>query len=96
MRDTSQLKPKIKPLAAIDKRRLGSSALMAALTFGSTLVYAEDTDTCKIEGKSEVECAKEAESLEKIKVHGVRHSIYNVKKSGDVRRVIDLADTPKP
>ncbi|WP_342807764.1 TonB-dependent receptor [Alteromonas sp. M12] len=95
MRDTSQLKPKIKPLAAIDKRRLGSSALMAALTFGSTLVYAEDTDTCKIEGKSEVECAKEAESLEKIKVHGVRHSIYNVKKSGDVRRVIDLADTPQ-
>lgn len=70
---------------------LGSQALFATLALGINHAYANDAaDTCESIDK---DCTQEA--VELIKVHGVRHSIYNVKESGDLRRVAGLVDTPQ-
>jgi catecholate siderophore receptor len=54
-------------------------------------VHANDTaDKCD---QADKEC--DTQAVELIKVHGVRYSIYDVKKSGDARRLADLVDTPQ-
>jgi hypothetical protein len=43
--------------------------------------------------KADMQCTEE--SIELIRIHGVRNSIYNVNNSGDIRRMTDLVDTPQ-
>lgn len=78
----------------IDKKNrfttLGSQALITAIALNIAPTYATEAEpTCQPE---DTLCAEEA--IELIKVHGVRNSIYNVKQSGDMRRLADLVDTP--
>jgi catecholate siderophore receptor len=70
---------------------LGSKALLATLAITMNHAYAGDgSENCE---SIDSDCTEEA--VELFKVHGVRHSIYNVKESGDLRRVADLVDTPQ-
>lgn len=71
--------------------KLGSGTLFTALTLGMTPAYGEDAGAnCDV---NDTDCNQQA--VELIKVHGVKHSIYNVKESGDIRRLADLVDTPQ-
>jgi catecholate siderophore receptor len=78
---------------------LGAQAVAAALVFTSTSLYAEEiVEKCNED--STVSCAQEQinqseEAIERIKVHGVKSSVYLYDTSGDVRRVADLVDTPQ-
>ncbi|TKB47386.1 TonB-dependent receptor [Thalassotalea mangrovi] len=65
---------------------LGSTALFGALSVSMTSAYADDSATKERKAKDK--------EIELIEIHGVRDSIYNVKKSGDTRRLADLIDTP--
>jgi catecholate siderophore receptor len=76
------------------ERKLGSHSLLAALALGATHLHANETD-CMNDDIITIECKAESEALERIKVHGVQNSIYNVKRSGDARHLADLADTPQ-
>lgn len=70
---------------------LGSGALLTTLALGMGSAFANTAaDKCNTD---DVQCTEEA--MELIKVHGVRNSIYNVKNSGDVRRLAELVDTPQ-
>ncbi|MGI5308103.1 TonB-dependent receptor [Rheinheimera sp. WS51] len=70
---------------------LGSHTLLTTLALSACTAFADDAAiTCD---KAETKCSQEA--IELIEVHGIRTSIYNVKKSGDIRRVADLVDTPQ-
>ena len=70
---------------------LGSHALLTTLALTMGQVHANDTaDKCD---QADKEC--DTQAVELIKVHGVRYSIYDVKKSGDARRLADLVDTPQ-
>ncbi|WP_412972126.1 TonB-dependent receptor [Glaciecola sp. MF2-115] len=70
---------------------LGSHALLTTLALTMGQAYAADApENCDTADK---EC--DTQVIELIKVHGVRYSIYDVKKSGDVRRLADLVDTPQ-
>ncbi|MGB3724458.1 MAG: TonB-dependent receptor [Glaciecola sp.] len=69
----------------------GSHTLLATLTLGMGQVAAEEAVSPQCDTQ-DTACTQEA--IELIQVHGVRHSIYNVKESGDIRRLADLADTP--
>lgn len=60
---------------------LGSGAIISSLAFGVGNAFANETED-------------KANDVELIKIHGAKNSIYNVKKSGDVRRLADLIDTP--
>lgn len=71
--------------------RLGSQALLTTLAISMSSAYAnESSENCESTDKI---CNQQA--VELIKIHGVRHSIYNVKESGDLRRIGDLLDTPQ-
>ncbi|MBR9729158.1 TonB-dependent receptor [Shewanella intestini] len=87
---------------------LGAQAVAAALVFGAP-VFASQAETtekttanaavneaCNVE-VSGIECEKNqsAEAIERIKVHGVKSSVYFNQSSGDIRRVADLIDTPQ-
>lgn len=70
---------------------LGSGALLTTLAIGMGNAFANETpEKCK---SYDSECSEEA--IELIRVHGVRNSLYNVKNSGDIRRIADLLDTPQ-
>lgn len=69
---------------------LGSHALLTTLALTMGQAYATETPQCD---ETDKECSQQA--IELIKVHGVRYSVYNVKESGDLRRVADLVDTPQ-
>ncbi|AYA63468.1 TonB-dependent receptor [Alteromonas sp. RKMC-009] len=68
--------------------KLGSGALLTALAISVSAAHAEEAKTEKTAAE------KEQQAVELIKIHGVRNSIYNVKRSGDARRLADLIDTP--
>lgn len=71
--------------------KIGSGSILAALAFSYTPAFANELDsTCEGDNKN---C--DSEAVELIKVHGVRNSIYNVKESGDIRRIGELLDTPQ-
>jgi len=75
---------------------LGGQAIAAALAIGSSPLLAQEVqDNCTESTEANCEISKTAKEIERIQVHGVRHSIYNVNKSGDLRRVADLVDTPQ-
>lgn len=70
---------------------LGSQALIATLAVSINHAHANQaTENCN---STESECS--AQAIELIKVHGVRHSIYNSNESGDIRRIAELVDTPQ-
>ncbi|MGS2720718.1 TonB-dependent receptor [Paraglaciecola aestuariivivens] len=70
---------------------LGSKALFTTLAFTLGQANAEVlAENCE---ENNTECS--AQAIELIKVHGVKHSLYNVKNSGDLRRVAELKDTPQ-
>ncbi|NVK24874.1 MAG: TonB-dependent receptor [Gammaproteobacteria bacterium] len=68
------------------QRLIGSTALLSALSLGTSPALADDAEKSA--------SVKKTKEMELIEVHGVRNSIYNVKKSGDMRRLADLVDTP--
>lgn len=65
--------------------KLGSVALMSAISLTAHSVYAQNNEN---------EQNNDKESIELIEIHGAQNSIYNVKKSGDARRLTDLVDIP--
>ncbi|QOL25653.1 TonB-dependent receptor [Thalassotalea sp. LPB0316] len=65
---------------------LGSTALLGALSIGSTSVFANETADNNNKAKDK--------ELELIEIHGARNSLYSVKQSGDIRRLAELVDTP--
>jgi len=65
---------------------LGSALFLSSLSIGSTAA-ADDQNP-------DIHSEKKSKAIELIEVHGVRESIYSVKKSGDMRRMLDLIDTP--
>ncbi len=65
---------------------MGSTALLGALSISAPPVMANDVANDNSKAKDR--------GVELIEIHGVRNSIYNVKQSGDVRRLADLVDTP--
>lgn len=70
---------------------LGSGALLTTLAIGMGNTFANETvEQCD---KADMQCTEE--SIELIRIHGVRNSIYNVNNSGDIRRMTDLVDTPQ-
>lgn len=70
---------------------LGSGALLTTLAIGMGNAFAnETTEKCD---SADLQCTEEA--IELIRIHGVRNSLYNVKNSGDVRRIAELLDTPQ-
>ncbi|WP_462159501.1 TonB-dependent receptor [Pseudoalteromonas sp. GB56] len=69
----------------------GSTALLSTLALTISAAHANDANS-QTNAKTAVE--KEKEAIELIEIHGVRNSIYNVKKSGDARRLVDLVDMP--
>ncbi len=75
--------------------RRGIHAIAAALAFGSAGLHANEAPkACEAEDTA-CEAARQEEAMERIQVHGIRHSIYRFDKSGDVRRMSDLVDTPQ-
>lgn len=70
---------------------IGSGALFTTLALGLGSAFASDA----IEKCDEKDALCSEEAIELIKVHGVRNSIYNVKESGDIRRLAELVDTPQ-
>jgi catecholate siderophore receptor len=70
----------------------GSGALLTTLALNLSPVLANEANQqCEVDDSA---CAQQQE-MELIRIHGVRNSIYNVKTSGDLRRVADLVDTPQ-
>lgn len=77
---------------------LGASTIAAALALGAspTLYAAPTAETCT--PSKDKDCTTEQVApkiIEEVRVHGVRHSVYKHDKSGDLRRVADLVDTPQ-
>lgn len=69
--------------------QLGSAALLTTLAFSSSsTLAAEKQPRCK-----EANCAEQ--EMELIKIHGVRNSLYQVDRSGDIRRQAELFDIPQ-
>lgn len=83
------------------KRALGAQAVAAALAITSPFLYAEQANSSDVEkacaDKNDVKCEinQTEEAMEKIRVHGVRSSVYLSDESGDVRRIAALVDTPQ-
>lgn len=81
------------------KRALGAQAVAAALAFSAPLVYAEQANSvepvCADKADAKCELNKTDEAIEKIRVHGVRSSVYFQDESGDIRRTAALVDTPQ-
>lgn len=74
----------------------GAQAVAAALVFNSGQLAAQDTSkTCEQDTSIECETPQSDEAIERIKIHGVQDSVYLFEKSGDLRRVADLVDTPQ-
>ena len=71
--------------------KFGSGALLTTLALSVSSAYADEN---KQDAAAAAAAEKEKQAVELIKIHGVRNSIYNVKKSGDARRLADLVDTP--
>ena len=74
---------------------LGAQAIAAALSLSAPYALAQqvpDSSDCK--GDNREECKKQQE-IELIEVHGIQHSVYRFDKSGDLRRVADIVDTPQ-
>ncbi len=76
---------------SFNHRPLGAQLIVTALALGSQQAYAQQAPLCEDQQKA----CQEQQAIEKIKIHGVQHSIYNYAKSGDPRRVADLVDTPQ-
>ena len=80
------------------KRALGAQAVAAALAITSPFLYAEQANSSDVEkacaDKNDVKCEinQTEEAMEKIRVHGVRSSVYLSDESGDVRRIAALVD----
>lgn len=75
---------------------LGASSIAAALAFGSSAVYAQSQEQdCGNDKQAECKTQPSDEAIELIKIHGVKHSVYRVNKSGDMRHLADLVDTPQ-
>jgi len=83
------------------KRALGAQAVAAALASSAPFVYADQANNSEVEkacaDSKDVKCEVKQtdETMEKIRVHGVRSSVYLNKDSGDVRRIAALVDTPQ-
>ncbi|MER2491560.1 TonB-dependent receptor [Catenovulum sediminis] len=82
-----------------NNNRLGSQALCLALSVMPVVAQANDESVCTEEGKKEnlVVCQQQADDkqIELIEVYGVPYSPYRAAKSGDLRRLADLVDTPQ-
>ncbi|KMT65805.1 TonB-dependent receptor [Catenovulum maritimum] len=65
---------------------MGSTALLGALSVAVSSAYAQESE---VEDKN-----IKSKETELIEIHGVRNSLYSVKRSGDARRLVDLVDTP--
>lgn len=77
---------------------LGASTIAAALALGAspTLYAAPTAETCTPSKDKDCKTEQVAPKIiEEVRVHGVRHSVYKHDKSGDLRRVADLVDTPQ-
>ena len=77
---------------------LGASTIAAALALGAspTLYAAPTAETCTPSKDKDCKTEQVAPKIiEEVRVHGVRHSVYKHDKSGDLRRVADLKDTPQ-
>ncbi|BFT31692.1 TonB-dependent receptor [Alteromonas sp. D210916BOD_24] len=74
---------------------MGAQTIAAALAFGNTAVFAQDT-TAECKEKTSAQCTMpDEDAIELIRIHGVQQSIYRYDKSGDPRRLADLVDTPQ-
>ena len=77
------------------KLTMGAQTIAAALAFGNTAVFAQETtDKCTESTAAQCEATTD-EAIELIRIHGVQQSIYRYNKSGDPRRLADLVDTPQ-
>ncbi len=77
------------------KLAMGAQTIAAALAFGNTAVFAQDT-TAECKEKTSAQCTMpDDDAIELIRIHGVQQSIYRYDKSGDPRRLADLVDTPQ-
>ena len=83
------------------KRVLGAQAVAAALAITSPFLSAEQSLNSEVEkvctDAIDNKCVTHdsAEAMERIRVHGVRSSVYLNDESGDVRRIAALVDTPQ-
>ncbi|MDP5029138.1 TonB-dependent siderophore receptor [Paraglaciecola sp.] len=75
--------------------RLGSKALAIAFTFASAAVQANDTECEQDTTLQTAECKSQTKEIEIVEVFGMAQSPYRALKSGDVRRLAELADTPQ-
>jgi len=80
---------------SMKKLALGAQTVAAALAWQSSHLYAAELDeTCQSQGAEN--CEQQApEIIEEIRVHGVRYSQYLQNKSGDLRRIGDISETPQ-
>ncbi|WP_232361385.1 TonB-dependent receptor [Paraneptunicella aestuarii] len=81
-------------------RTLGSQALLVALAAAPTLAGAESNDLCTDKGKQNnaavcVNKKDDSKQIELIEVYGNALSPYRAERSGDERRLADLADLPQ-
>ncbi|MGJ8679699.1 TonB-dependent receptor [Paraglaciecola sp.] len=75
---------------------LGAQAVAAALIFNSGQVAAQEkAPKCEEDNTVECEANQTDQAIERIRIHGVQDSVYLFEKSGDLRRVADLVDTPQ-
>lgn len=103
MSKTNPIENKLSAPQQAPSKSLGAKAIAASLVFGSTSLLANTPATtaadaeCSAEKGNTTQCQVETkkESIEHIKVHGARHSVYHFEKSGDKRRVNDLIETPQ-
>ncbi len=74
---------------------LGAQTVVAALACSSSnLCAAEQNGNCVDNGNNN--CAEQQRPpIEEVRVHGVRHSVYNHINSGDLRRTAPLFETPQ-
>jgi catecholate siderophore receptor len=76
---------------------LGAKTVLAALACSGLNAQANDTPTACADTDSE-NCQNQADYhdlIEEVRVHGVKHSVYLQEKSGDIRRMADLSETPQ-
>lgn len=74
-----------------------AKAISAAIIVSSSHAYAEEKAPVKCEDTKQINCEvnQTDEAMERIKIHGIKSSVYFYDESGDKRRVADIVDTPQ-
>tara|TARA_R110002167_G_scaffold51425_10_gene148836 strand:+ start:2211 stop:4520 length:2310 start_codon:yes stop_codon:yes gene_type:complete len=75
--------------------KLGSKALAIAFTFAAVSVQANETECENGNTRPNTECKTQSKEIEIVEVFGMAQSPYRALKSGDVRHLAELADTPQ-